>query len=85
MATTCPPERRVIIEQEKAAKLAAELRAKQDEESAAKLAAELRAKQDEALREAARWKTTITCVKGKVIKKVSAIKPKCPTGYKVKK
>ena len=101
VATTCPPERRVIIEQEKAAKLAAELRAKQDEESAAKIAAELRAKQDEesaaeiaaelrakqdeALREAARWKTTITCVKGKLVRKMSAIKPKCPTGYKVKK
>ena len=30
-------------------------------------------------------KTTITCVKGKVTKKVTAIKPKCPTGFKVKK
>jgi hypothetical protein len=30
-------------------------------------------------------KTTITCVKGKVTKKVTAVKPKCPTGYKVKK
>ena len=30
-------------------------------------------------------KTTITCVKGKLIKKVTAIKPKCPNGYKVKK
>jgi hypothetical protein len=29
-------------------------------------------------------KTTITCVKGKTIKKVTAIKPKCPTGYKKK-
>jgi hypothetical protein len=27
-------------------------------------------------------KTTITCVKGKVSKKVSAVNPKCPTGYK---
>ena len=27
-------------------------------------------------------KTTITCVKGKLVKKVSAIKPVCPTGYK---
>lgn len=27
-------------------------------------------------------KTTITCAKGKLIKKVSAVKPKCPTGYK---
>jgi hypothetical protein len=30
-------------------------------------------------------KTTITCVKGKLMKKVSSIKPKCPPGYKVKK
>ena len=34
-----------------------------------------------------RWlntRTTITCVKGKLTKKVSAVKPKCPTGYKKK-
>lgn len=30
-------------------------------------------------------KTTITCIKGKLIKKVTAIKPKCPSGYKLKK
>jgi hypothetical protein len=30
-------------------------------------------------------KTTITCLKGKTTKKVTAIKPKCPSGYKVKK
>ena len=30
-------------------------------------------------------KTTITCVKGKLTKKVTAVKPKCPNGYKVKK
>ena len=29
-------------------------------------------------------KTTITCVKGKLIKKVTAIKPVCPKGYKKK-
>ena len=29
--------------------------------------------------------STITCVKGKLTKKVTAVKPKCPTGYKVKK
>jgi hypothetical protein len=27
---------------------------------------------------------TITCIKGKTIKKVTAAKPKCPTGYKKK-
>jgi hypothetical protein len=30
-------------------------------------------------------KTTITCVKGKMTKKVTAVAPKCPSGYKVKK
>jgi len=25
---------------------------------------------------------TISCVKGKIVKKVTAINPKCPTGYK---
>jgi hypothetical protein len=29
-------------------------------------------------------KTTIICVKGKLTKKVTAVKPKCPTGYKKK-
>ena len=29
-------------------------------------------------------KTTITCVKGKLTKKVAAVKPKCPAGYKKK-
>jgi hypothetical protein len=27
---------------------------------------------------------TITCIKGKMVKKVTAAKPKCPTGYKKK-
>jgi hypothetical protein len=30
-------------------------------------------------------KTTITCVKGKTTKKVTAVKPKCPSGYKIRK
>jgi hypothetical protein len=29
-------------------------------------------------------KITITCVKGKTSKKVTAVKPKCPTGFKKK-
>ena len=33
---------------------------------------------------AAAKKSTITCTKGKVSKKVTATKPKCPTGYKKK-
>jgi hypothetical protein len=31
---------------------------------------------------AANKKTTIVCVKGKLTKKVTAVKPKCPAGYK---
>jgi hypothetical protein len=27
-------------------------------------------------------KTAITCVKGKAVKKVSGVNPKCPKGYK---
>ena len=64
-------------------KAAAELNAKQEAE--AKAAAELKAKQEADAKAAAQKKTTITCVKGKLTKKVSAVKPKCPTGYKVKK
>jgi hypothetical protein len=37
-----------------------------------------------AAKAAASKKTTITCVKGKLTKKVTAIKPVCPTGYKKK-
>ncbi len=33
---------------------------------------------------AAKKKTTITCIKGKLTKKVAAVNPKCPSGYKKK-
>ena len=96
--TTCPPERREIIEKEIAAKEAAALKAKQEAEAAAKAAADLRAKQEAEAKAAAELKAkqeaeakatvkkiTITCVKGKLTKKVTAVKPKCPAGYKVRK
>jgi hypothetical protein len=51
----------------------------------AKAAAELKAKQDIEAKVAALKKTRFTCIKGKLSKKVTAVKPKCPTGYKVKK
>ena len=73
--------------QEAEAKAAAELKAKQDAEAKAaadKAAAELKAKQDAEAKAAATKKTTITCVKGKLTKKVTAVKPACPTGYKKK-
>ncbi len=75
-------------------KAAAELKAKQDAEAklaADKAAAELKAKQEaeakaaaEKAASAASKKTTITCVKGKLTKKVTAVKPVCPKGYKKK-
>ena len=69
--------------QEAEAKAAAELKAKQEAE--AKAAAELKAKQEAAAKAAALKRTTITCIKGKLTKMVTAVKPKCPAGYKVKK
>jgi hypothetical protein len=101
-STVCPPERREIIEKEKAEKLAAELKAKQEaeakaaaelkakQEAEAKAAAELKAKQEAeakaaaAAKAAASKKITITCVKGKLTKKITAVKPVCPKGYKKK-
>jgi hypothetical protein len=69
--------------QEIEAKAAAELKAKQ--EADAKAAAELKAKQEaDAKAAAAKRKITVTCVKGKLTKKVTAVKPVCPTGYKKK-
>ena len=84
---------------EVAARVAAELKAKQEAdervrveaelkaklEAEAKAAAELKAKQEADAKAAAIKKTTITCVKGKLTKKVTAVKPKCPSGYKLKK
>jgi hypothetical protein len=65
---------------------AAELKAKREIEAlVAKALAELKAKQEAEAKAAALKKTTITCVKGKLVKKVTAVKPKCPSGYKLKK
>jgi M6 family metalloprotease-like protein len=69
--------------QEAEAKAAAELKAKQEAEAIA--AAELKAKQEAEAKAASLKKSTITCNKGKLTKKVTAVKPKCPTGYKLKK
>jgi hypothetical protein len=68
--------------QEAEAKAAADLKAKQEAE--AKAAADLKAKQEAEAKAAATKKTTITCVKGKLTKKVTSVKPKCPVGYKKK-
>jgi len=69
----------VVLEEKIAA---AELKAKQ--EADAKAAAELKAKQEADAKAAALKKTTITCIKGKLVKKVTAVKPVCPKGYKKK-
>jgi len=53
------------------AKTAAELKAKQEAEATAKASV-------------ATKKTIIACVKGKTVKKITAVKPKCPQGYKKK-
>ena len=75
------------------AKTASELKAKEEADARAafeKAAIENvirdKAAAEKAAREkaAATKKVTITCVKGKLTKKVIATKPKCPTGYKKK-
>jgi hypothetical protein len=68
---------KVLAEKLAADKLVAETAAKALADKAiadAKAAAAAKAK-----------KKTITCVKGKLIKKVTAVKPVCPKGYKLKK
>jgi len=54
-----------------------------DKAAADKAVADAKAAADKAAA-AAKKKTTITCIKGKLTKKVTAIKPKCPAGYKKK-
>jgi hypothetical protein len=58
------------------AKAAAQAQAKEADRLAAEAAAAEAAKKK---------KTTIICVKGKLTKKVTAVKPVCPKGYKKKK
>ncbi|CAN2192878.1 hypothetical protein MCEMKE14_00569 [Candidatus Nanopelagicaceae bacterium] len=66
-------------------KAVADLKAKKEADAKAlldQLAAVLKAKQEKIA--AAKKKTTITCIKGKITKKVTAVKPVCPKGYKKK-
>jgi hypothetical protein len=69
--------------QEAEAKTAAELKATQEAEVKA-LAEKLAAEKIAAAKLASAKKSTITCIKGKLTKKVTAVKPKCPVGYKKK-
>ena len=67
------------------AKAEEEAKLKAEAEAQAKAEAELKARQDaEAKVAAEKKKSTITCVKGKLTKKVTAVNPKCPVGYKKK-
>ena len=72
-----------------AAEKAAADKAAVDKAAADKATADLKAKQEAeakaaADKVAAKKKITITCVKGKLTKKVTAVKPVCPAGYKKK-
>ena len=72
------------IEAERQAVIAEAARQVAIVEAANKAAAEAAAAEAKAEAEAAKKKSTITCVKGKTSKKVTAVKPKCPKGYKKK-
>ncbi len=75
-------------EAEAKAKAEAEARAKAEAEARAKAETEAKAKANQILTTATSKvttkKTTITCVKGKLTKKITQLRPKCPAGYKKK-
>jgi hypothetical protein len=83
---------KAAVDKAAADKVTADLKAKQEAEAKAaadKVAADLKAKQEAeakaaADKVAAKKKITITCVKGKLTKKVTAVKPLCPAGYRKK-
>ena len=93
IADKAAAEAKVIADAKAAAdKAAADLKVKQEADAKAaadKAAADLKAKQEADAKAAAAKvtslkKITITCVKGKLTKKVTAVKPACPAGYKKK-
>lgn len=65
------------LEQEAAARALADANSKAEAEAKAKIEAAKKAVSSK--------KTTITCANGKKIKKVTAVKPRCPAGYKKRK
>jgi hypothetical protein len=83
---------KAAVDKAAADKVTADLKAKQEAEAKAaadKVAADLKAKQEAeakaaADKVAASKKITITCIKGKLTKKVTAVKAVCPAGYKKK-
>ncbi len=66
------------------AKAEAEAKAKAEADAKAKAEAEAKVKAEADAKAALSKKRTITCAKGKLIKKVTAVNPKCPKGYKKK-
>jgi len=83
------PEERAAAEKAAADK-AATVAPSPTKELATKVEGELEALKEEVAEieakvAAIKQKTIITCVKGKLSKKIAATKPKCPSGYKVKK
>jgi hypothetical protein len=86
-------DRRIEFAKAEEVRLAAELNAKQEAEARAKAEAEAKSKTEAEARakaeeyakaSASKDKKTISCVKGKLTKKVIAVSPKCPKGYKKK-
>ena len=66
------------------AKVLAEAKAKQEAEAKAKQEAEAKALADKSKLTNNKIKQTITCIRGKSIKKITAYYPKCPLGFKKK-
>lgn len=83
--TKAESEAKARAEAEAKAKAEAEAKAKADAEALAKAEAEAKSKAEaEAKAKAESKKITISCVKGKTVKKITAVKPKCPKGFKKK-
>jgi hypothetical protein len=62
----------------------ANAKAKAESDAKIKAEADVKIKVEADAKVAAKKKVTITCVKGKLTKKVTAVSPKCPSGYKNK-
>jgi hypothetical protein len=77
-------EAKAKAEAEAKAKAEAEAKAKADAEAKAKADAEAKAKAEMEAKAKADAQKSITCVKGKLKKKITGTNPKCPKGYKKK-
>ena len=75
---------KISIKLEKGVDKAAQEKAAQEKAAQEKAAQEKAAQEKAAQEKAALKKSSITCVKGKLTKKVTAVNPKCPAGYKKK-